>query len=236
MGDVTYGDVFHQNEVEMSTYNFEEADVEQLFEFFDNCESDCTKPAGAGYPLPLPAYEMVMKASHAFNLLDARHAISVTERQRYILRVRGLARACGGGLLRRAPAARLPPGAPRPCDRKRWRRRRQSRHEHPTLPGRDRHRRAAAARPQDPCETPSPRCICKGLAESGLACGESQVHRYASPRRLAVHIEDLQLQADRRIRRNPGAAGGARPARRTAAGRRPPRVSPARTMWNRTSC
>lgn len=88
---VTYGDVFHQNEVEMSAYNFEQADVPFLFETFDRCEANCQSLLQAS--LPLPAYEMVMKASHAFNLLDARHAISVTERQRYILRVRSLARA-----------------------------------------------------------------------------------------------------------------------------------------------
>lgn len=90
-GDVTYGDVFHQNEVEMSHFNFEEADVEQLFAQFDHCEAESQRLIEKG--LPLPAYEMVMKASHAFNLLDARHAISVTERQRFILRVRSLARA-----------------------------------------------------------------------------------------------------------------------------------------------
>jgi glycyl-tRNA synthetase alpha chain len=94
-GDVTYGDVFHQNEVEMSTYNFEHADVDALFATFDQCEKDCLKLTQSG--LPLPAYEMVMKASHAFNLLDARHAISVTERQRYILRVRTIARAVAQG-------------------------------------------------------------------------------------------------------------------------------------------
>ena len=90
-GTVTYGDVFHQNEVEMSRYNFEEADVEFLFTSFDQCEKEALRLVEAA--LPLPAYEMVMKASHAFNLLDARHAISVTERQRFILRVRSLARA-----------------------------------------------------------------------------------------------------------------------------------------------
>jgi glycyl-tRNA synthetase alpha chain len=89
-GPVSYGDVFHQNEVEMSTYNFEHADVQQLFKTFDHCESESLRLIQLG--LPLPAYEMVMKASHAFNLLDARHAISVTERQRFILRVRTLAR------------------------------------------------------------------------------------------------------------------------------------------------
>jgi glycyl-tRNA synthetase alpha chain len=90
-GRVTYADVFHQNEVEMSRYNFEEADVDQLFGFFDHCEGEAIRLVEKG--LPLPAYEMVMKASHTFNLLDARHAISVTERQRFILRVRTLARA-----------------------------------------------------------------------------------------------------------------------------------------------
>ncbi len=87
---VTYGDVFHQNEVEMSAYNFQHADVDALFKAFDQYETDSSKLIEAG--LPLPAYEAVMKASHAFNLLDARHAISVTERQRFILRVRTLAR------------------------------------------------------------------------------------------------------------------------------------------------
>lgn len=90
-GPVTYGDVFHQNEVEQSAYNFEHADVAFLFGLFDQCERDSARLIEAG--LPLPAYEQVLKASHAFNLLDARHAISVTERQRFILRVRTLARA-----------------------------------------------------------------------------------------------------------------------------------------------
>lgn len=90
-GIVTYGDVFHQNEVEMSTYNFEHANTAVLFEHFDYYEQEATKLIALN--LALPAYEMVMKASHSFNLLDARRAISVTERQRYILRVRQLSRA-----------------------------------------------------------------------------------------------------------------------------------------------
>ncbi|RLT96015.1 glycine--tRNA ligase subunit alpha [Ketobacter sp.] len=89
-GKVTYGDVFHQNEVEMSTYNFEHANVPKLFELFDYYEAESNKLMEQ--ELPLPAYEMVVKASHTFNLLDARRAISVTERQRFILRVRTLAR------------------------------------------------------------------------------------------------------------------------------------------------
>lgn len=91
MGKITYGDIFHQNEVEQSSYNFEYADVDALFNQFNQCEKDSQKLIEAG--LALPAYEQVMKASHAFNLLDARHAISVTERQRYILRVRALSKA-----------------------------------------------------------------------------------------------------------------------------------------------
>jgi len=87
-GPVYYGDVFKQNEVEMSRYNFEEADVAHLFSEFDFLESESKRLNERN--LPLPAYEMMLKASHIFNLLDARHAISVTERQRYILRVRGL--------------------------------------------------------------------------------------------------------------------------------------------------
>ncbi|NKB34679.1 MAG: glycine--tRNA ligase subunit alpha [Pseudomonadales bacterium] len=89
-GTVTYGDVFKQNEVEMSAYNFEQADTDLMFRYFDDCEAQCNKLITEN--LPLPAYEQVLKASHYFNLLDARNAISVTERQRFILRVRALAR------------------------------------------------------------------------------------------------------------------------------------------------
>lgn len=89
-GTVTYRDVFHQNEVEMSAYNYEYADVNKLFSWFDDCEREAKMLLDAD--LPLPAYEMVLKSSHLFNLLDARHAISVTERARYIGRIRNLAR------------------------------------------------------------------------------------------------------------------------------------------------
>jgi len=89
LGRLTYGDVFHQNEAEQSAYNFEHADVAALLRHFEDHERECQKLLAA--QLPLPAYEQVLKASHTFNLLDARRAISVTERQRYILRVRTLA-------------------------------------------------------------------------------------------------------------------------------------------------
>jgi glycyl-tRNA synthetase alpha chain len=89
-GRVTYGDVYHQNEVEQSAFNFERADTASLFAEFDQRETNCKSLLEV--PLPLPAYEQALKASHVFNLLDARKAIGVTERQRYILRVRALAR------------------------------------------------------------------------------------------------------------------------------------------------
>ncbi len=91
LGRITYRDVYHQNEVEQSTYNFEQANIEVLFNWFNTCESESKRLIELG--LPLPAYEQMVKASHTFNLLDARRAISVTERQGYILRVRTLARA-----------------------------------------------------------------------------------------------------------------------------------------------
>ena len=87
---VTYGDVYHQNEVEQSTYNFEHANVPKLFELFSYYESEAKRLLDI--PLALPAYEMVLKAGHCFNLLDARGAISVTERATYIGRVRTLSR------------------------------------------------------------------------------------------------------------------------------------------------
>jgi glycyl-tRNA synthetase alpha chain len=105
-GIVTYGDVFHQNEVEQSTYNFEHADVDALFAWFDTCERESERLIEAN--LSLPAYEQMLKASHTFNLLDARRAISVTERQRYILRVRSLARAVAQAYYDRREALGFP--------------------------------------------------------------------------------------------------------------------------------
>jgi glycyl-tRNA synthetase alpha chain len=91
MGTVTYGDVFRQNEAEQSAFNFEHADTAVLLRHFNDHEQACRTLLAAS--LALPAYEQVLRASHTFNLLDARRAISVTERQRFILRVRALARA-----------------------------------------------------------------------------------------------------------------------------------------------
>ncbi len=101
-----YGDVFRQNEVEQSRYNFEEADAQSLSGWFDTCERECQRLLEKN--LPLPAYDQVLQASHAFNLLDARHAISVTERQRFILRVRTLARGVAEAYLKSREALGFP--------------------------------------------------------------------------------------------------------------------------------
>jgi glycyl-tRNA synthetase alpha chain len=104
---VTYGDVFLQNEQEQSRYNFEAADTDMLFRHFADAETECKSLLDKGaidgrHTLALPAYEQVIKASHNFNLLDSRGAISVTERQSYILRIRDLAKACGAAWLQTA--------------------------------------------------------------------------------------------------------------------------------------
>ena len=110
-GRVSYRDVFHQNEAEQSTYNFEHADPEMLFRHFDDHERACNALLAAR--LALPAYEQVLKASHVFNLLDARRAISVTERQRFILRVRTLARCVAQAYLVSREALGFPLLGPR---------------------------------------------------------------------------------------------------------------------------
>ncbi|MFZ0559751.1 MAG: glycine--tRNA ligase subunit alpha [Methylovirgula sp.] len=102
---ISYGDVFRQAEEEYSRYNFEAADVEILFQHFKDAETECKALLGKGdagdrHQLVLPAYDQCIKASHIFNLLDARGVISVTERQSYILRVRELAKACGKAWLK----------------------------------------------------------------------------------------------------------------------------------------
>lgn len=115
LGRVSYGDVHHQNEVEMSHYNFEQADVDMLFTRFDDAERNCK--ALIRQQLTLPAYEQVLEASHSFNLLDARQAISVSERQRYILRVRDLARLVASAYYESREALGFPMGnAARPDD------------------------------------------------------------------------------------------------------------------------
>jgi glycyl-tRNA synthetase alpha chain len=103
---LTYGDVGHQQEVEQSTYNFEQADVSMLLKLFEQYEGESRRIIGLG--LVLPAYEYCLKCSHTFNLLDARGAISVTERTGYIGRIRNLARACAEGFLKQREAMGFP--------------------------------------------------------------------------------------------------------------------------------
>ncbi len=109
---VVYRDLFQRAEWEWSTYNFEQADVKAHFEVFDHAEAEAKRlllPADAPErQLVLPAYDFVIKAAHAFNVLDARGAIGVTERQRYILRVRNLARAVAAAYLAQREAAGFP--------------------------------------------------------------------------------------------------------------------------------
>jgi len=103
---INYGDVHHQQEVEQSTYNFEIADIDMLFNFFSTFEGESKRSIEAG--LVLPAYEYCLKCSHMFNLLDARGAISVTERTGYIGRIRNLARACAEGYVSQREAMGFP--------------------------------------------------------------------------------------------------------------------------------
>ena len=190
-GAITYGDVFHQNEVEQSAYNFEKADTHVLKRQFDTHESACQNLLSD--KLVLPAYEQMVKASHTFNLLDARHAVSVTERQRFILRVRTLARgvaeafresreALGFPLLKNDPrdasgvmsapdllfelgTEELPPRTLKGL-----------------LGGADR------------------RACVKGLDGAGIAHGTA--HGFATPRRLAVLVRSCaERAADRRVER-----------------------------------
>ena len=93
-GDKCYGDIFHRAEVEFSDWNFNHADTAALLQHFRDAENECGKLLALDTPLALPAYDQCMKASHLFNLLDARGVISVTERAAYIGRVRALARGC----------------------------------------------------------------------------------------------------------------------------------------------
>ena len=104
--DITYGDVYHQQEVEQSIYNFEKADIDMLRDLFDKYEAEATRTIKK--LLVLPAYEYCLKCSHTFNLLDARGAISVTERTGYIARVRNLARACAEEYLKQREAMGFP--------------------------------------------------------------------------------------------------------------------------------
>jgi glycyl-tRNA synthetase alpha chain len=107
-GYMHYGDIFHQNEVEQSTYNFKHANREDLLMQFEQHAANCMALLELDEPLPLPAYELALKAAHTFNLLDARKAISVTERQRYILKIRTLSQNIAKAYLDKREALGFP--------------------------------------------------------------------------------------------------------------------------------
>ncbi|MDX1252690.1 MAG: glycine--tRNA ligase subunit beta [Gammaproteobacteria bacterium] len=201
-GKVSYGDVFHQNEVEMSTYNFEHADTAALFAWFDTCERESGKLIEAG--LPLPAYEMVLKASHTFNLLDARRAISVTERQRYILRVRTLARTVAESYHQRREALGFPLAQK---DREKIPEEREKKGaSFPSISGERRDLLVEIGTEELPPKALKTLIeafcagIVAGLAKAGLEHG--MVRHYATPRRLAVWVQELAAtQPDRTLER-----------------------------------
>ncbi len=104
--NITYGDIYHQQEIEQSTYNFEQANVDMLLDFFNKYEAESIRIIKE--KLVIPAYEYCLKCSHTFNILDARGAISVTERTGYIARIRNLARACAEQYLAQRKAREFP--------------------------------------------------------------------------------------------------------------------------------
>jgi glycyl-tRNA synthetase alpha chain len=201
---LSYRDVYHQNEVEQSTYNFEHSDVEFLL-----------RPSGrtsAGQhlmaqQLALPAYEQVLKAGHTFNLLDARGAISVTERAAYIGRIRNLARSVAQSYL--DSRARLGfPMAPARLGRRgagAGRTREEGgltwRHEHANLLV-ELLRRGTAAEGAEEAGRGLRHAAGRGLQAQGLAAADAVVTPFASPRRLAVHVSDVPRGRRPRVRRS----------------------------------
>ena len=200
-GRVTYGDVYHQNEVEQSAFNFEHADIASLFVEFDQREKNCKALLEAA--LPLPAYEQTLKASHVFNLLDARKAISVTERQRYILRVRALARAVASAYFASREAQGFPTAARGDCPL-RHRFRGHCPHEEAPM---NRHDFLVEIGAE---EMPPKSLVAlgeafrdgvvAGLDAAGLSHGAA--HAYFTPRRLAVQVAKLlDRQPEQQIER-----------------------------------
>ncbi len=208
-GAITYGDVFHQNEVEQSAYNFEKADTDVLLRQFDTHETACQNLLSD--KLVLPAYEQMVKASHSFNLLDARHAVSVTERQRFILRVRTLARGVAEALSREPRSARLSAAQERRRGASGLMSARDLLFELGTeeLPPRTLQGLSAALTDG----------IVKGLDGAGIAHGAAR--GFATPRRLAVLVRSCaERAADRQVeRRGPPVSSCLRCGRRAHAGR-----------------
>ena len=192
---VTYRDVYHQNEVEQSTYNFEQSNTEMLFRHFADYEAEAKRLMQA--QLALPAYEMVLKAAHTFNLLDARGAISVTERAAYIGRIRNLARSVSQSYFDSRLRQGFPMCAPEQLQRlgidvaalkAAWpRKRRRRRHERQPAGGAV-HRGAAAESAEALGEAFAAQASFGESEERGLLDAHFRPKAFATPRRLAVHI------------------------------------------------
>ncbi len=182
---VTYGEVFLRNEIEQSKYNFEHSDIDQLFDLFNKHFAECERLTKAG--LALPAYDQCIATSHTFNLLDARGAISVAERQQYIRRIRELAVLCANAWIDNMPEGTVPAPKPEPTPD-------PSFNAQPTG--------SKQLLVEVVCEELPASVVRSALAEldkglsallEGIDCG---AHRtYASPRRLAVVIDDVAAES-----------------------------------------
>ena len=203
-GLLTYGDVFHQNEREMSRYNFEEADTKVLFGQFEDCEQLCLSLNEKN--LPLPAYEQVIKASHLFNLLDARQAISVAERQNCILRVRKLARTTAHAYYEQRKEAGFPlvrqqaAGAEKNSKHK-AQLQKPSRQEDPSATYDFLVEIGTEELPPlalEKLERSFRDGVWEGLKQADVIHAKegAEVHTYATPRRLAVQLLGLRKKSD----------------------------------------
>lgn len=193
---LTYGDIYHRNEVEFSRYNFEEASTDMWFSHFDNFEKEAKQLIGK--KLPLPAYDFVMKASHSFNILDARGAISVSERTQYIGRIRDLAKMIAESYVENREEQQFPLLKKFPSID----------HEPPVVPAISDALLNASPDAKDDFllevgseELPATfvpigmrnleQAVRDLLKKEGLSHGE--VKSYGTPRRLTVYVKDLQL-------------------------------------------
>ena len=191
-GTVTYGDVYLQNEQEQSTYNFEYADIKQLHQQFEQCEQNCTQLVTA--QLPLPAYEQVIRASHLFNLLDARKAVSVTERQRFIFRVRQLSAQVARAYLESRERLQFPLGVVKPKSKIR------ASHDPSTNPAIQHHQQMANWLFEMGCEELPPKAIatiCEQLPNLLKDTLNKQrlkydtIQLFSTPRRIAFIVSEL---------------------------------------------
>jgi len=182
---VSYGEVFLRNEIEQSKYNFEHSDIDQLFDLFNKHFAECGRLCEVG--LALPAYDQCIATSHTFNLLDARGAISVAERQQYIRRIRELAVLCANAWMDNMPAGTIPARRPEPAPNPTF-------DAQPTGSGQLLVEIVCEELPATTVRA-TLKALDKGIGEilDGIDCG---AHRtYASPRRLAVVIDDVAAES-----------------------------------------